>query len=366
MLEQIVRHFDVRGQPREVRPHGTGHINETHLVVCEGQEGPWRYVLQRLNTQIFVDPAAVMENILRVTEHIRAKLEAQGESQVSRRVLSVVPTRQGEGHYQDPEGNAFRVYDFIEGARTYDVLGSLGHAREVARAFGRFQAMLVDLPPPPLKETISRFHDGPRRLSAFQRAVDADSHNRAQGARREIRAYLDGASIFGDLSDLVRRGVIPLRTTHNDTKVNNVMLDDETGQGLCVIDLDTVMPGLSLYDFGDMVRTTASLAAEDERDLERVRLELPRFEAICRGYLEEAGGFLERAEQESLVLGSRMMTLLIGMRFLTDFLEGDTYFRTHRQGHNLDRARAQLKLFQSMAEQEEQMHAVIERALRGI
>ena len=360
-FKNISDRFQFDGRFLEAHPYGTGHINDTYAATFERANGTYRYIIQRINHEIFKNPVALMDNIVRVTEHVRGKLVAEGARDVSRRTMTVIPTRESEPCLQDDEGNFWRAYHFVENARTYDILENIDQAYEAARAFGLFQKMLVDLPEPPLIETIPDFHNGPKRFAAFQRALEADSQNRAASAKPEIDFAAGHAWIFDVLPGLVEEGRIPLRTTHNDTKINNVMLDDETGEGLCVIDLDTVMPGLSLYDFGDIVRTSTSPAAEDERDLSKVVMEMPRFEAVLRGYLSTAGEFLNPTEREQIVLSGKMLTFIIGIRFLSDHLDGDRYFKTHREAHNLDRARAQFKLIQSMEEHEEEMLALVEK-----
>jgi Ser/Thr protein kinase RdoA (MazF antagonist) len=247
------------------------------------------------------------------------------------------------------------VYVFIEEARTYDRIESAEQAREAAKAFGRFQGMLADLPGPGLTETIPDFHHTRARFDAFVRALDSDSENRAKDIRPEIEFAMAREPMVDVLLDRIASGELTERITHNDTKLNNVMIDDKTGEGICVIDLDTVMPGLVLYDFGDMVRTSTSPALEDEKDLSRVVMQMHMFEALTRGYLETAGSFLTPLEIELLPFSGKLITLEIGLRFLTDYLSGDIYFKTHRDGHNLDRCRTQFKLVQSIEEQEDLM-----------
>jgi hypothetical protein len=360
-VKAIAREFEILGEFLEAKPYGSGHINDTYLAAFNQGGTRVQIVFQRINHVIFKNPPALMENVVRVTDHIRSKLEAAGANDVSRRVLTVIPTRQGAHFHKDADGNYWRAYIFIEKARTFDTLESPDQAFEAAKAFGFFQKMLVDLPGGPLNETIPDFHNGPKRFKAFQAALEADACNRAAGAKADVDFLQKHACIFDILPTQVAKGAIPLRVTHNDTKINNVMLDDETGKGLCVIDLDTVMPGLALYDFGDIVRTTTSPAAEDEPDVSKVVMEMPRFEAIVRGYLSTAGEFLTQAERAHLVTSGKMITLMIGTRFLTDYLAGDTYFKVHRNGHNLDRSRAQFKLVQSIEEQEDEMNALVER-----
>jgi len=295
-----------------------------------------------------------MENIQRVTAHLAVKVA--GQPDVSRRVLTLISTREGVSYYLDEQGNYWRAYLFIEKARSYDAVENPRQAFEAAKAYGQFQKLLADLPAPRLHDTIPDFHHTPKRFAALTNAVESDRFNRAADAKREIDFVLKHASI----TDALINAGLPERVTHNDTKFNNVMLDDETGEGICVVDLDTLMPGLALYDFGDMVRTTTSPSKEDERDLTRIEMKFPMFEALARGYLAAAGGFLTPAEKKLLAFSGKLITFEIGMRFLTDFLGGDTYFKVHRNGHNLDRCRTQFKLVESIERQEDQMNELVE------
>ncbi|HXR08024.1 MAG TPA: aminoglycoside phosphotransferase family protein, partial [Candidatus Acidoferrum sp.] len=315
---------------------------------------PARYIIQRINHLIFKTPVAVMENIRRVTAHLAAK--AVGRRDFSRRVLTLVSTREGGFYHRDEHSNHWRAYLFIEKARTCDAVESAEQAFKAANAFGSFQKLLADFPAPRLHDTIPNFHHTPKRFAALEKAIAADTVNRANLARAEIEFALRRKDICGVLLE----ANLPERVTHNDTKFNNVMLDEATGEGICVIDLDTVMPGLALYDFGDMVRTTTSPAREDERDLSKVAMQLPMFEALARGYLSSAGEFLTPAEKRFLPFAGKLITFEIGLRFLTDFLAGDTYFKVHREGHNLDRCRTQFKLVESIERQETAMDKLVE------
>ena len=360
-LDSIFKNFQIEGAFLEACPYGSGHINDTFAVSCKQNSENKRYIFQRINHNIFKNPPKLMDNIVRVTRHIHSKLESQGAEDIDRRVMKVIPADDGKDYYTDDDGNYWRAYIFIEKARTYDVMENLDQAYEAAKAFGAFQNMLVDLPEAPLFETIPDFHNGPKRLRAFQEALKADVCNRAKDAKEEIEFLQNNSWVFEVFPKLIEQGKIPIRITHNDTKINNVMIDDKTNEGICVIDLDTVMPGLALYDFGDIMRTTLSPAAEDEQDLSKVRMDMPSFEVIVRGYLSTAGQFLNTAEKEHLVFSGKMITLIIGARFLTDYLAGDTYFKIHRDGHNLDRCRTQFKLVQSITEQQEQMLKFVEK-----
>lgn len=362
-LAQIAGQFQIVGEVTAAEPYGTGHINDTFVIACRDEGGERRYALQRINHNVFKDPPGMMNNIIRVTSHIRNRLKASEANDLARRVLTVVPTRTGKGYYQDAEGNYWRMYFFIEGVQTYDVLETLEQAYEAARAFGKFQSYLSDLPDPPLVETIPDFHNTPQRLQTFLSVLEEDPCSRARTAREEIGFIHQRAGICSVLLDLAALDKIPVRVTHNDTKINNVLFDSDKQEGICVIDLDTVMPGLSLYDFGDMVRTATCRAAEDERDLAKIHMDITFFEQLVRGYVRETADFLTKAEKEHLGFAGKLITFEQMIRFLTDYLAGDVYYKTHRPGHNLDRARTQMKLVQSIEEQEEQMNRLTEELL---
>lgn len=353
-IRAVARQFQIDGEFRSAESYGSGHINDTYCAVFDQAGTSTRYVLQRINHSIFKQPVALMENIQRVTAHLAGKMA--GERDFSRRVLTLIPARNGLYYYHDEQGNYWRAYLFIEKARSFDAVESPRQAFEAAKTYGRFQKLLADLPAPRLHDTIPDFHHTPKRFAALVKAVENDAANRAELAKAEIDFALQRASI----TDVLINAKLPERVTHNDTKFNNVMLDDVTGEGICVVDLDTLMPGLALYDFGDMVRTTTSPAKEDECDLTRVKMQFPMFEALVRGYLTSAGDFLTPSEKKLLAFSGKLITFEIGIRFLTDFLEGDTYFKVHRKGHNLDRCRTQFKLVESIEQQEEQMEALIE------
>jgi hypothetical protein len=362
-LKYISEQFEFCGDFIEAVPYGTGHINDTYCVTYKTGTGSNRYIVQRINHNVFKNPPELMSNIVRVTSHIHDKLKAANTEpqEILRRTLTVIPTRDKNAYYKDSADNYWRAYIFIEKAKTYDVLERLDYAYEAAKAFGEFQNMLVDLPKPPLFDTIPDFHNGPKRFEAFKRALETDVHNRARDAKSEMEFLQSHSWILGVVPKLTAEGKLPVRITHNDTKINNVMLDDSTGKGICVIDLDTVMPGSALFDFGDIARTTLCSAAEDEQDISKVFMEMPRFEAILKGYLASAGAFLNQTEKDNLILGGKLITLIIGTRFLTDFLAGDVYFKIHREKHNLDRCRTQFKLVQSIEENEDKMSKFVEK-----
>lgn len=360
-LAAVLRAFPLMGSLRAALPYGGGHINDTFAVTFDQAGTAVRFLLQRINHRIFKDVPALMDNIQRVTAHANRRVAETELPDAARRALTLVSTRDGGPCHRDADGGWWRCYRFIEGARSHDVIENAQQAREVARAFGGFQAMLVDLPGGRLHETIPDFHHTRRRFDALQSAASADPCNRAAEARAEIAYALAQEPMVDVLLDLQARGEIPERITHNDAKLNNVMLDDVTHAGLCVIDLDTVMPGLALYDFGDMVRSATNSAAEDERDLARVESRLPLFAALVEGYFEAARSFLNTAEIAHLAFAGQLITYEIGIRFLTDFLEGDTYYKTQRPGHNLDRARNQLALVRSLQAQRAAMEALVRR-----
>lgn len=349
----VALQFQISGEFVGAKPYGSGHINDSYCVTFHQAGVTVRYIVQRINHNIFKNPVAVMENIQRVTSHLA--IQVAGEPDCGRRVLTLIPAQNGQAWYVDAEGNYWRAYRFIENARTFDTVESTEQAFQAAKAFGRFQKLLADLPAPRLHDTIKDFHHTPKRFAALEQAITSDRCNRAILATREIEFALTRKSIANVLLD----ANLPERVTHNDTKLNNVMLDEATGEGICVIDLDTVMPGLALHDFGDMVRTTTSPAEEDERDLSKVTMQFPMFEALVRGYLTSAGSFLTEAEKHHLVFSSKSITFEQGIRFLTDYLAGDTYYKVHHEGHNLDRCRTQFKLLESIEKQEERMDRLV-------
>ncbi|MGD0629813.1 MAG: aminoglycoside phosphotransferase family protein [Terracidiphilus sp.] len=355
----VARQFRIDGKLSAIAAYGSGHINDTYCAVFDQAGVQARFILQRINAAIFKEPAALMENIQRVISHLAAKLAREPDS--GRRALTLIPACDGRAWYVDAEGGYWRAYRFIERARAYDAVEFPRQAFQAAKAFGEFQKLLVDLPAPRLHDTIPDFHNTPRRFAAFEQAVAADVANRAVNAREEIGFAFAHQPI---VSVLLNSG-LPERITHNDTKLNNVLLDNVTGEGICVIDLDTVMPGLALNDFGDMVRTTTSAAMEDEQDLARVTMQFPMFEALARGYLSSAGSFLTKAEKTHLASAGKLLTFEQGIRFLTDYLAGDTYYKVHRDGQNLDRCRTQFKLVESIEQQEEQMGRLISELVDG-
>lgn len=338
---------------------GSGHINDTFEVHTKKGTDRFRYVLQRINSKVFLDAPALMENVRRVTEHLRSRA-AQPDA-----CLSLVATGSGVLYHVDEQGGHWRMYRYLEGMESHDSARSATDANEAARAFGRFVDSLRDLPGPPLNETIAGFHDTPARFAQLREAADADSHNRRRRCARELDWAFANEQLAASLVALRNSEDVPVRVVHNDTKINNVMFDSATGEARCVIDLDTVMPGLSLYDFGDMVRSATMTAAEDETDLSRVAMRMDYFEALAGGFLETTAGFLSGAEIEHLAVSGKIITIEAGVRFLVDYLAGDPYFRTRRSGQNLDRCRAHFALARSMDRQLGDMQKAIAAARRS-
>jgi Ser/Thr protein kinase RdoA (MazF antagonist) len=355
--------FQVYGDFQDGALYGNGHINDTYRVRYHLGGRPVHYLLQRINHAIFKKPLEVQENIHRVTQHLLAKFKAQGYSDSSRRTRIVIPTKRNELALQCEDQTWWRAFIFIEDVQTVEVMQNTEQAFLVGEAFARFQNQLADLPAPRLHETIPHFHNTVKRYEAFQAALQADAFNRAKEVRSEIAFFEARADSYGRLLRRHEKGELPERITHNDTKLNNILLDIATGEGVCVIDLDTVMPGLALYDFGDMCRTGTATTTEDDLDINNVRCRLEMFEALTRGYCS-AAQFLVQAEKEELAFSAQLITLTIGLRFLTDYLLGDTYFRIHRPAHNLDRCRTQQRMVLSMEEQAEAMERIVMNAER--
>lgn len=350
---EIIQMFAVEGEPVLVAEYGSGHINRTQLVELSQNGQISRYILQQINTQIFPDVEKLMENIVAVTSFLGKKIKEQG-GEPDRETLQVIRTKEGGSYYRIGD-EYYRMYQFVEGAVSFDAASQPGILYESGRAFGRFQQLLSDYPASTLHETIPDFHNTPKRFAAFCSAVDADVCGRAASVKEEIAFIKERESQMSALTGLLECGELPLRVVHNDTKLNNVLMDKDTGKSVCVIDLDTVMPGASAYDFGDAIRFGANTAAEDEPDVSKVSLDVGLYGQYVSGYLSGCGGSLTEKELEMLPMGAKLMTLECGMRFLTDYLSGDTYFRIHRERQNLDRCRTQLALVADMERKWEQI-----------
>ena len=363
-VRALAARFAPEGKVGCPKPFGGGHINDTYLF-CRDDGSGSQYVLQRINKNVFPDPMAVMDNILRVTHHLRKRIRARG-GDPERETLRMMKTNEGEYCIIDRNGDYWRSYSFVADSVSYDRVESAGIFCESGHAFGRFMSMLDDFDASTLHETIARFHDTPKRFRDFHAAVENNLSGRADNVRDLIETALSYESFGSTLVDQLEKGDLPLRVTHNDTKLNNVLVDESTGHAVCVIDLDTVMPGLCAYDFGDAIRFGASTAAEDETDLDKVHLDMALYRAYAQGYLSEVADALSEKEVDSLAIGAKMMTLENGIRFLGDYLNGDIYFKTEYPEHNLVRARTQFKLLSEMdAHWDEMLASVRELAKKG-
>ncbi len=360
-LRAISHLFDMRADFVEAHAFGSGHINDTYCARYNQAGQNVRYIHQRVNHHVFKDPVKVMENIARVTHHALSRLVAEGNPEARRRTLTCIPALDGEPYAFDADGNLWRTYPFIQGAKGYDEIECNEQAYQAASAFGAFQMLTADLTGDRLHETIPDFHHTPKRLAALEEAISNDRSGRAQEVASEIAFARARAEDSARITDLIAAGVIPERVTHNDTKLNNVLLDEITAEAICVIDLDTTMPGSALYDFGDMVRTAAPSTREDDPDVSHIGVRLDRFEALVKGYLSTAT-FLNDAERAHLAFSGKLLTLECGIRFLTDHLNGDTYFKIKRTGHNLDRCRNQFAFVRALEEKMTTMEEIVAKA----
>ena len=358
-LKDIFDLFSHEGTFFSVEAFGSGHIHDTYRIQTTERDKD-DYIIQKLNNKIFKDIPQLQKNIERVTVHLRNKLIKIPGADVKRESLTLIPAKDGKGWVKDDNGDFWRMYIFITNHRSYDIVDSPDKAFEGGKAIGRFQAMLADMPGEPLSETIPKFHDVENRINLFLNIINKNPCKRVSEAEEEIKEYLDRGEEMKTILNLGRAGKIPLRITHNDTKFNNILLD-ENNKALCVIDLDTVMPGYVHYDFGDSIRTAANTASEDEKDLSKIEMDITLFEAYANGYLSEAGKTLNNVEKEYLAFAPKLITYIIGLRFLTDYVDGDNYFKIHHEHHNLQRARAQLKLVKSMERQYDEMKKIIEK-----
>ena len=332
----------------EDMPWGNGHINDTFLLIFEGEDKKTiRYILQRMNKNIFTEPVKLMENIVGVTSYLR-KIIIENGGDPDRETLNVIPAKDGKTYYVDATGEYWRAYNYVEDSTSFDQVEKPEDFYESAVSFGNFQRLLADYPAETLHETIPNFHNTKVRFATFKKAVADDIMGRAASVSKEIQFVLEREEIANYFTDLLEANELPLRVTHNDTKLNNIMMDNATGKGICVIDLDTVMPGLAMNDFGDSIRFGASTGAEDEPDLDKIWCDMELFELYTKGFIEGCGGKLTQKEIELLPMGAKTMTFECGMRFLTDYLQGDTYFKIHREHQNLDRCRTQFKLASDM------------------
>ncbi|MGV8983417.1 phosphotransferase enzyme family protein [Clostridium sp.] len=360
-FEDVLKQFNFKSVVIDVKPFGLGHINDTFIVNCVEQNGlPIRYILQRINTKIFKTPENLMENIKNVTLYLNEKIVARG-GDPDKETLNLVSTGEGKVFYKDLSGDYWRSYKFIEGARTYQVVENLNHFYNAGKAIGNFEKLLTNYPADELFETIPDFHNTKKRYEDFLEAVKLDVMNRAKDVQGEIDFVLARKSEVSVLENLKEEGKLPLRVTHNDTKFNNIMIDDITGEGICIIDLDTIMPGLSLYDFGDSIRSGTNPAEEDEVDLSKVWMDLELFEHFTKGFLKGTDNLLTALELKYLPFSAKLMTFECGIRFLTDYLNGDVYFKIHRENHNLDRTRTQFKMVEDIEEKFDEMKCIVKK-----
>jgi hypothetical protein len=359
-FQDIVSQFRFEGDFSSANPYGGGHINDTYIGEFKSNGSTQRYILQRINHQVFLNPEGLMRNIEAVTTHLSQKIKSMG-GDPQRETLTLIPTLNEDFYLHNAEGEYWRGYLFINSARTYDYVENLDHVYSAAKAFGNFQNLLSDYPSDRLVETIPDFHNTKKRFETFVEAVEKDEMNRAASSRPEIEFVMRRVEDTSVLVDLLERGEIPERITHNDTKFNNVMIDNDTGVGVCVIDLDTVMPGLSLYDFGDAIRSLANPAAEDECDLSLVQFDLEVFDYYTHGFLDAVGEVLTPVEISYMPFSAVLMTLECGIRFLTDHLQGDQYFKIHHENHNLDRCRTQFAMVEGMELEFDDIVGVVEK-----
>jgi hypothetical protein len=344
-----------------MRTYGFGHINDTYAITYHiEQNQPHRYILQRINHNVFKKPEQLMQNVDKVTRFLREKIASSG-GDPDRETLTLILTHTDQTYYKSPDANYWRGYHFIEGAQTYEIVEKKEDIYNAAWAFGRFQKLLNDFPVTQLNETIPDFHHTQKRYQTFIESVEQDVVGRADAVQDEIGFAIARGAETSFLVDMLAAGNLPLRVTHNDTKFNNVLIDDETGKGICVLDLDTVMPGLSLYDFGEIVRTGANPAAEDEVDLSKVRLDLEIYDTLTQGFLDAARDILTETEMDYLHYGPKMMAYENGIRFLTDHLLDDVYYKIHRQDHNLDRCRTQFKLVEEIETKFDEMQRIVQK-----
>lgn len=347
-LNELLSKFGVKSK---IENYGNGHINDTYKTSTND------CILQRINTNVFKNPEEMMDNIDKVTTFLKGKIAAEG-GDPERETMTVIKTRDGKACYRLDDDHVYRVYKFVDNTKTIEV-GTKEDMYRAGKGFGKFQRLLDDYPADTLFETIENFHNTPDRVKKFEEAVANDIAGRAKDVREEIALVRECAKFASVVTDGIADGSIPLRVTHNDTKINNILFDAHSGEAICVIDLDTVMPGSALYDFGDALRIGASTAAEDETNLDIVNFDQEIFISFAKGYFEEMGEKLTEREKELLPFSAKLLTFECGTRFLTDYLNGDTYFKIHREHHNLDRARNQFKLVRDIAEREEKLLNII-------
>jgi Ser/Thr protein kinase RdoA (MazF antagonist) len=353
-IQYIAQQFDLQGDILGFRAFGSGHINDTFLIETSAQ----KYVIQRINHEVFKKPAAVMANIQLICEYQKNKLIKQKES-INRQILQVVPTINSSYYYTDKSGNFWRTYIYVPDTVTFDIVENEKQAFQAGKGFGKFQRLLADLPPELLHETIPHFHHLSWRYEQLEKAIDHNTARRVDSVKPLISFALSRKAIAHQLDTYLSNGSLPLRATHNDTKINNVLMDKQTQEVVCVIDLDTAMAGAVIYDFGDLVRSSLSLSQEDEQDLSKIQLRMSIFKALSEGYLSETKHFITSSEKSLLVFGGKMITLIMGIRFLTDYLSGDVYYKIKYPTHNLDRCQTQFRLVELIESKEDEMNKII-------
>ena len=344
--------LDNYGFEAELTPYGNGHINDT-FITSDG-----KYIVQRINTNVFPDPDKLMENIANVTEYLKERLAANGEDP-ELGTLTILKTVNGKNYITTSEGKTFRVYTYISDSKSIENEKTYNDLYEAGAGFGHFQLLLRDYPAESLHEVIKDFHNTPKRVEALRKAIEEDRAGRLSSVKAEVEFALEKSAFASVVTEGISNGEIPLRVTHNDTKINNILFDKNSGKATCVIDLDTVMPGSILYDFGDALRMGASTAAEDETNLDLVSFDMEAFRSFTEGYLSEARGFLNEKELSLIPFSAKLLTYECGIRFLTDYLNGDTYFKIHREHHNLDRARNQFKLVSDIENKESALNDIV-------
>ena len=360
-FKKIIENFYVKGELVSCEPYGEGHINETFLAVMNDGGKKVNYIVQKINTSLFKDVDKLMSNIVSVTEFARKRITEKG-GDPNRESLTVVMTKDDKPYYYDKESDGtFRVYIFITDAVAYQIVEKPEHFYQSALAFGNFANLLADFDASKLYEILPDFHNTEKRYNDFINAVKSDKFKRAAGVKDEIEFFTQRKDYASKIVDLLHSGKMPLKVTHNDTKLNNVLIDAHTDKYVSVIDLDTIMPGSICYDFGDSIRFGCNTGAEDEKDLTKVNFDINLFETYAKGYLGALGNSVTAVEKDNLAFGAILMTYECGMRFLADYLDGDVYFRVHREGHNLDRARTQIKLVSDMENSFDKMKKIIEK-----
>ncbi|GAB4468118.1 MAG: phosphotransferase [Thermoflexibacter sp.] len=353
-LTAIAQNFALQGKIVSISPLGAGHINDTFLVKTDLQA----YVIQRINHEVFKNPMAVMENIQHICQHQINKLKKENQA-IDRKVLQVIPTKQDKLCFVDAYSNFWRTYLYVPDTVTFNIVENEHQAFQAGRGFGRFQRYLSDVNPQLLHETIPRFHSLAWRYEQLEEAIRQDTCHRVSKVSTEVNFALARKSLATQLTTYLSDGTLPVRVTHNDTKINNILMDSKTQEAVCIIDLDTVMAGSVIYDFGDLMRTSLSLSSEEEKDLSKVQLRIPIFKALAEGYLSEAKSFLTEKEKALLVFGGKIITLIMGIRFLTDYLCGDIYYKTKYKAHNLDRCRTQIQLVTLIEHYQKELEEIV-------